>query len=135
MVRNYLLKAGLAPNDFLFYDGSGLSNHDLVTPRALAKFLAYAATQPWFPQWKSTLPIGGVDGGLLTRFGPPNSTLKNRIFAKTGTLGESRALSGYLTTATDHTLIFSILVDTHLPGNTADRTIMDRIVELIAAQN
>lgn len=135
MVRNYLLKSGLAPNDFLFYDGSGLSNHDLVTPRATAKFLAYAAAQPWFPTWRATLPIGGVDGGLLTRFGPPNSTLKGRVFAKTGTLGESRALSGYVTTAIGQTLIFSIMVDTHLPTTTADRTVMDRIVETIAAQN
>lgn len=135
MVRNYLLKSGLAPNDFLFYDGSGLSNHDLVTPRAITKFLAFAATQPWFPTWRATLPIGGVDGSLLARFGPPNSSLKGRVFAKTGTLGESRALSGYLTTAANQTLIFSVLVDTHLPGTTADRLIMDRIVETIAAQN
>ena len=127
MVRAYLLHAGVLPGDFLLYDGSGLSDHDLVAPRALTTFLSYAATQPWFVQWRSTLPQGGVDGTLNSRF----PGMKGRIFAKTGTLGESRALSGYVTTAEGETLIFSVLVDTHLPGS-ADRVVMDRIVTAIA---
>ena len=127
MVRAYLLRAGVAEGDFLLYDGSGLSDHDLVAPRALTKFLSYAATQPWFAQWKSTLPEGGVDGTLNARF----PGLKGRINAKTGTLGESRALSGYVTTVTGETLVFSVLVDTHLPGS-VDRSVMDRIVMAIA---
>ncbi len=133
VIREYLLHAGVDPADIALYDGSGLSTHDLVTPRAVAKFLAFAAAQPWFPQWKSTLPLGGVDGGLASRF--TTSAIKTRVFAKTGTLGESRALSGYVTAASGQTLIFSILVDTHLPGTSADRTVMDRIVEVVAAQN
>ena len=134
IIRNSLIKAGLAPNDFLFYDGSGLSDHDLVAPRATAKFLAFARTQPWFPHFLASLPQGGIDGSLAARFKtlPPG-----RLFAKTGTLGESRALSGYLTTATGRQLIFSLMVDTHLPSPQsppADRTIMDRMIEIIAAQ-
>ena len=130
VVRQYLLHAGLAPNDFVLYDGSGLSGHDLVAPRALATFLSFAATQPWFAKWKATLPEGGVDGGLVTRFA---TTLKGRIFAKTGTLSEARALSGYVTTASGKTVIFAVMADTHLPGTGADRVVMDKIVEAIAA--
>ncbi len=132
LVRHFLLHAGLMPGDFLLYDGSGLSGHDLVAPRALAKFLSFAATQPWFAAWKGTLPEGGVDGGLVTRFG---GALKGRIFAKTGTLSEARALSGYATAASGKTVIFSVMVDTHLPGIGADRVVMDKIVEAIAAGN
>jgi D-alanyl-D-alanine carboxypeptidase/D-alanyl-D-alanine-endopeptidase (penicillin-binding protein 4) len=131
LVQAYLLHAGLEPNDFVLYDGSGLSGHDLVAPRALAKFLSFAATQPWFAQWKATLPEAGVDGGLVTRF----PALKGRIFAKTGTLSEARALSGYATAASGQTVIFSVMVDTHLPGTGADRVVMDKIVEAIAAGN
>ena len=129
VVRQYVLYAGVKPHDFVLYDGSGLSGHDLVAPRAFAKFLAFAAAQPWFTAWKATLPQGGVDGSLASRFNTPG--LKGRIFAKTGTLGESRALSGYATTAAGTTLVFSVMVDTHLPGS-ADRVAMDKIVELIA---
>jgi D-alanyl-D-alanine carboxypeptidase/D-alanyl-D-alanine-endopeptidase (penicillin-binding protein 4) len=131
MVRAYLLQAGVDPDDFTFFDGSGLSAHDVVTPRAMATFLAYAAKQPWFAAWKASLPEGGEDGGLDTRFAAP--PVKDHLFAKTGTLGETHALSGYLDTATGRTIIFSILVDTHAPGTSADRVAMDKIVAAIAA--
>jgi D-alanyl-D-alanine carboxypeptidase/D-alanyl-D-alanine-endopeptidase (penicillin-binding protein 4) len=138
MIRQFLVHAGLDPNDFIFYDGSGLSGHDLVTPRATAKLLAYAAHDPktaepqsWFAVWKSSLPIGGEDGTLGGRFAKP--PLKDHLFAKTGTLGEARALSGYLDAASGRTVIFSILVGNHLPGTSDDRDAMDKIVAAIQA--
>jgi serine-type D-Ala-D-Ala carboxypeptidase/endopeptidase (penicillin-binding protein 4) len=141
MVRAFLLHAGVDGGDFVFYDGSGLSGHDLVTPRATAKLLAFAATNPkrigygtplpWFAAWKSSLPIGGEDGTLEARF--PKPPLKDHVFAKTGTLSEARALSGYLDTASGRTVIFSIMVGNHLPGDSSDRDVMDKIVGLIAA--
>ncbi len=135
VVKEYMLHAGLDPRDFKLYDGSGLSGHDLVTPRALAKFLAYVAAQPWFQTYKAALPVAGVDGSLGGRFATADSPLKGRIFAKTGTLSETRALSGYVLAASGKTLVFSILVDDHLPGTPADRTTMDRILELIETAN
>jgi D-alanyl-D-alanine carboxypeptidase/D-alanyl-D-alanine-endopeptidase (penicillin-binding protein 4) len=130
-IRANLLHAGLDPDDFVFFDGSGLSEHDLVAPRAAATFLAFAARQPWFPQWKASLPDGGDNGSLNRRF--PDPPVKGHIFAKTGTLGESRALSGYLDVASGRTVIFSIFVDDHTPATTADRVTMDKIVTAIAA--
>jgi D-alanyl-D-alanine carboxypeptidase/D-alanyl-D-alanine-endopeptidase (penicillin-binding protein 4) len=131
LVRANLLHAGLDPDDFLFFDGSGLSDHDLVAPRAAVKFLAYVAQQPWFAQWKASLPDAGEDGTLSGRF--PDPPVKDHVFAKTGTLGESRALSGYLDAASGRTVIFSILVDDHTPATSADRVTMDKIVAAIAA--
>jgi len=131
LIRANLLHAGLDPDDFLFFDGSGLSDHDLVAPRATATFLAYVAKQPWFPQWKASLPDSGENGSLAHRF--PDAPVKGHIFAKTGTLGESRALSGYLDAASGRTVIFSIFVDDHTPATTADRATMDKIVTAIAA--
>jgi D-alanyl-D-alanine carboxypeptidase/D-alanyl-D-alanine-endopeptidase (penicillin-binding protein 4) len=131
MVRLFLLNAGLDPADFVFYDGSGLSTHDLVTPRATVQLLTYAAKQPWFAQWKASLPIGGEDGSLASRFADPQ--LKDHVFAKTGTLGESRALSGYLDCGSGRQVIFSIMVDNHAPISSGDRATMDKIVAAIAA--
>lgn len=131
IVRGFLLNAGLDGDDFVFNDGSGLSGHDLVTPRATAQLLAYARKRPWFAQWKVALPIGGEDGTLASRF--PDPPLKDHLFAKTGTLGESRGLSGYLDTASGKQVIFSILVDDHTPSSSADRVVMDKIVAAIAA--
>ena len=95
------------------------------------KLLAYAMSQTWFPTWKAALPVGGLDGSLTSRFS--EAPLKNHVFAKTGTLGESRALSGYLDCASGKQVIFSIMVDDHLPGSVADRVTMDKIVAAIAA--
>jgi D-alanyl-D-alanine carboxypeptidase/D-alanyl-D-alanine-endopeptidase (penicillin-binding protein 4) len=133
VVRQFLVNAGVDPDDFVFYDGSGLSGHDLVTPRAVAKLLQFAAGQPWFADWKASLPVGGVDGSLMKRF--TDAPLKGHVFAKTGTLGEARALSGYVDCASGRTVIFSILVDNHAPGTKADREVMDRMVAAIAAAN
>ncbi len=131
LIRANLLHAGLDPDDFVFFDGSGLSAHDLVAPRATVTFLAYVAKQPWFAQWKASLPDAGEDGTLSGRF--PDAPVKGHVFAKTGTLGESRALSGYLDAASGRTVIFSIFVDEHTPATTADRVTMDKIVTAIAA--
>jgi len=133
VVRQFLLNAGVDGDDFIFYDGSGLSGHDLVTPRATARLLAYATGQPWFAQWRAGLPIGGEDGTLVKRF--PNAPLKDHLFAKTGTLSEARALSGYVDCASGKTVIFSVMVDNHAPNTPADRDAMDRIVAAIAASN
>ena len=136
IVRAFLLKAGIAPDDFVLYDGSGLSSHDLIAPRALTQLLAYAATQPWFPEYKAALPVGGTDGSLSRRFtGEDQPQLQGKVFAKTGSLGESRALSGYLTAASGQTLVFSLMDDNHPPANSTDRTLMDQILALIAAAN
>lgn len=130
VVRQFLIQAGVDPGDFLFYDGSGLSPNDLITPRAATTLLTYAARQPWGEMYRASLPIGGVDGTLAGRFA--NGPLKGKVFAKTGTLAEVNALSGYLTTAKGKTLVFSILCNDRQPAGDAARNAMDRIVTAIA---
>jgi D-alanyl-D-alanine carboxypeptidase/D-alanyl-D-alanine-endopeptidase (penicillin-binding protein 4) len=133
VVRAFLERAGIDKDDFVFFDGSGLSGHDLVTPRATVRLLQYASTQPWFTDWKKSLPVGGEDGSLAERFG--KAPLKDHVFAKTGTLGEARALSGYAECASGQTVIFSIMVGNHMPQTNTDREVMDKIVAAIAAAN
>ena len=132
VVRAFLTaRAGLDPADFVFFDGSGLSGHDLVTPRATVRLLKFAAGQPWFAGWKASLPVGGVDGSLVGRF--VKAPLLGKVFAKTGTLGEARALSGYLVCRSGRTVAFSIMVDTHAPASSVDREVMDRMVAAVWA--
>ncbi len=131
VVRAFLTqRAGVDGGDFVFVDGSGLSGHDLVTPRAATTLLRYAVGQPWGAQWKASLPVGGVDGSLQRRF---TGELKGRVFAKTGTLGEARALSGYLVCTSGRTVVFSVMVTGHTPLDRSDEAVMDRMVGAIAA--
>ncbi len=129
VVRQFLISIGVRPQDFFFFDGSGLSNQDLITPRAATTLLAYASRQPWGLSWRSTMPVAGVDGTLSGRF--THSPVKDKLDAKTGTLGEVRGLSGYLTTASGRTLAISILVNDHQPDSKAEGKAMDELVEMI----
>ncbi len=131
VVRQFLVDAGVSDADFFLYDGSGMSMDDRIAPRALTTLLAYTARQPWGEQFKSTLPVAGVDGTLSHRF--LSSPLKAKLWAKTGTLNEAVALSGYLTAASGKTVVFSIMVNGRRPGGTAESAAIDQICEAIAA--
>ena len=104
---NFFRSAGIAENDVVLSDGSGLSRKDLVTPRAVVQLLRYAAGQPWGELYRSTLPLAGEDGTLSERM--KNTPAANKIYAKTGTIGHGNALSGYATTLQGERLAFSIL--------------------------
>jgi D-alanyl-D-alanine carboxypeptidase/D-alanyl-D-alanine-endopeptidase (penicillin-binding protein 4) len=129
VVRQFLIQAGVDPKDFVFYDGSGLSQQDLITPRAATTLLGYAARQPWGAAFRATLPIAGVDGSLAGRYA--QAPFKGKFFAKTGTLAEVNALSGYLITRSGKTLVVSILCNDHEPGSNASHAAADRIVAAI----
>ncbi len=131
VVRQFLVGAGVKDGDFFLYDGSGLSADDRIAPRAYTQLLVYASRQPWGGTWRETLPVAGVDGTLAGRF--KDSALKGHLWAKTGTLNEINALSGYLTAASGKTLAFSILVNGRRPGSEDEVKAIDRIVEAIAA--
>ena len=131
VVRQFLVDAGDNDGDFFLYDGSGMSPEDKIAPRALTQLLCYASRQPWGADWRNTLPVAGVDGTLDNRF--KGSTLKGRMWAKTGTLDEANSLSGYLAADSGRTLAFSILVNGRRPGSDAEEQAIDRIAEAIAA--
>jgi D-alanyl-D-alanine carboxypeptidase/D-alanyl-D-alanine-endopeptidase (penicillin-binding protein 4) len=131
VVRQFLIDAGISDSEFFFYDGSGMSMDDRISPRAYTHLLSYASRQPWGSAWRATFPIAGVDGSLENRF--RNSPLKGKLWAKTGTLNESNALSGYMTTVSGKTVAFSILVNGRHPGSHAEVPAMEKICEAIAA--
>jgi D-alanyl-D-alanine carboxypeptidase/D-alanyl-D-alanine-endopeptidase (penicillin-binding protein 4) len=131
VVRQFLVNAGADDSDFFFYDGSGMSPNDKIAPRVFTRLLSYASQQPWGAEWRATFPVAGVDGTLTNRF--KTSPLKGHLWAKTGTLNEVNALSGYLTAASGKTVAFSILVNGHKPGSDVEEPAIDKIAEAIAA--
>jgi D-alanyl-D-alanine carboxypeptidase/D-alanyl-D-alanine-endopeptidase (penicillin-binding protein 4) len=104
--RTFLKTAGIADDDVVLTDGSGLSPADLVTPRAMVALLRYVATRPWGRDFISSLPVAGVDGTLQYRMNKTSGS--ERIEAKTGEIAHTRALSGYATTKGGERLIFAI---------------------------
>jgi D-alanyl-D-alanine carboxypeptidase/D-alanyl-D-alanine-endopeptidase (penicillin-binding protein 4) len=103
----FYAKVGIATGDVLQTDGSGLSRHDMVTPRAFVTLLQYAQKQTWFPPYYASLPVAGVDGTLAERM--KNAGITGKIHAKTGSVTHVRTLSGYAETPHGRKLIFSFL--------------------------
>src|SRR5260370_29653783 len=65
--QDFYASAGISPDDVVQSDASGLSRHDLVTPRAIVALLEFARNQPWFQTYYDSLPVAGVDGTLEDR--------------------------------------------------------------------
>jgi D-alanyl-D-alanine carboxypeptidase/D-alanyl-D-alanine-endopeptidase (penicillin-binding protein 4) len=129
VLRGFLANAGVQPEEFVFYDGSGLSRENLVTPDATVKLLAFAHKQTWGALYEDTLPLAGVDGSLAERF--KNSAMKGIVRGKTGSLNHVNSLSGYATTQSGDHVAFCIFSNNHnLPTKKALDTI-DRVLEKI----
>ncbi len=105
--QDFYAAAGIAPDDVIQTDGSGLSRHDLVTPRAVVTLLKYTQSQTWFAPYYASLPVAGVDGSLQDRM--KSTVAEGRIHAKTGSVQHVRALSGFAELPDGRRLIFSFL--------------------------
>jgi len=125
-------RAGVPRTAWDLSDGSGMSTYNRMSPRAVASLLRWAHAQPWGEAWRTTFPVAGVDGTLSRRF--RDTPLEGRLFAKTGTLNATNALSGYMTGASGRTLIFSMYAN-DVPGDVSATPAMDAALALIAAAN
>jgi serine-type D-Ala-D-Ala carboxypeptidase/endopeptidase (penicillin-binding protein 4) len=113
--KEFYAKAGIAADDVVQTDGSGLSRQDLVTPRAFVVLLQYAQKQSWFPVYYASLPVAGVDGTLNERM--KSTGISGRIHAKTGSVAHVRTLSGFAETPGGRRLIFSFLSNNEVGKN------------------
>jgi len=102
----FLQSIGVAQDDVLLRDGSGLSRNNLVTPQSVVQLLQYALRQSWGPDFVNTLPLAGEDGTLEERM--KGTAASGRVQAKSGSLNHVNGLSGYATTARGGWLIFSM---------------------------
>ena len=118
---------GISGADAAYRDGSGLSRHDYVTPRAIIRVLDVMRRSPHFDLFRESLPIAGVDGTIRNRMrGTPAA---GNVRAKTGTLDKARALSGYVTTADGRLVMFSMLANNF----TVPTRDVERVQDLLAA--
>jgi len=145
-------QAGASGSGLVLADGSGLSEQNRLTPRALVLLLRYVYLHPpgsaetltplaAFAQRRNllieALPRAGtgteskedalLGGTLATRL----SGLDVR--AKTGTLPGVSALSGYLQTRSGRVLVFSVLMDGYSGPGQHLRQLQDALLRALAA--
>ena len=109
-------------------DGSGLSRYDRAAPREMVRLLLALRSRPGFSALYASLPIAGRDGTLAGRMrsGPADG----RCHAKTGTLSDVSALSGYCISRSGRTLAFSVLNNSTNIYNA--RSVQDRVAQALA---
>ena len=137
MILNSL---GVEPATISFGGGAGGARADLVTPRATVALLRAMASRPDFVAYDMALPILGRDGTLAKAVGK-ESPVRGHVHAKTGTfyvendldgktILTSKALAGYLETASGRSLVFAAFVNNvPLDAPRPDRPISEATAE------
>lgn len=131
MVTAWLAKNDLGDAGLVIKNGSGLFDSNRVTAASVAKVLRHSWQDASIKnEFVAQLAIGGVDGTLHKRF--RDTRAHRAVRAKTGTLDDAIALSGYvLAPGGKNTIAFSILFN-HVAGHASSaRLAADKLVELI----
>jgi D-alanyl-D-alanine carboxypeptidase/D-alanyl-D-alanine-endopeptidase (penicillin-binding protein 4) len=131
-VTRFLDKIGAGDQGLTIKNGSGLFDANRVTAWSTVQLLRWAWSDPGVqPEYLAQLAVGGVDGTLHKRF--KGELTRRRVRAKTGTLDDVIALSGYvLREGGRGPVAFSILFN-HVAGKQdGARHAADRLVERIA---
>lgn len=111
-------------------DGGGLGRGNRVSPAAVARLLARAARRPDGVVLLGSLPIGGVDGTLASRFRRP--PCRGRVVAKTGYIRGVSCLSGCLLDRQRRVrYTFSVLVNGIRGGTGPAKALQESICRLL----
>jgi D-alanyl-D-alanine carboxypeptidase/D-alanyl-D-alanine-endopeptidase (penicillin-binding protein 4) len=129
-VEGTLTSWGLTPQSYIYADGSGLSRYNYVSPDALVRLLRVMARRPEFDVFYQSLPVAGVDGTLRNRM--RGTRAEGNAHAKTGSISNSRALSGYVTTLDGELLIFSMVANNFDVSSRAAEYLQDLAIERLA---
>ena len=106
VLRQQLMKMGIAPETYQLVDGSGLARLDWVSAGTLVQVLQAMADNSTF---RNSLPIAGQSGSLTGRF--KNTPAQTILSAKTGFLTGAVGLSGYVNPKEFSPIVFSILLN------------------------
>ena len=126
VVNNHLKSVGFDTEGLNYYDGSGLSRANVVTPISQVKYLANLMNEKYYKSFYESLPIGGQTGTLKRMF---NTTGNGQVFAKTGTLNKVKTLAGYMKTNSGRTLVFSLLINNYAGSVDQVKNRMEQILE------
>lgn len=95
IVKKFWSEKGIADTELNLFDGSGLSPLNRTTTHAQVQILKYARQQAWFPSFYESLP------------------LYNNMKMKSGTITNVKGFTGYHTSSTGKTYIFSFIVNNY----------------------
>lgn len=127
--RDFLTRVvGIDPGDVVLRDGSGLSAHNRITPRALVALLRYVRNTPQQRIVLDALPVSGRSGSLERRL----EDLPGRVSAKTGYISGVNTLAGFVTLSDGREAAFAIVSNGSREPTARMKAGIDDIVRAIA---
>lgn len=109
-------------------DGSGASHNDLCQTNWMTLALSKLTGTPFFSYYEKTLATPGNSGTLRNRL----LNLKNRLYAKTGTLSGISGIIGYLNTESGNHYCFAILIQNYKGSSTPAKNLENHIVNTLS---
>lgn len=128
--KQFLREVGIGDSLVQGEDGSGLARTDLIATKAIARLLAAMTQGRGAEEFFQSLPVSGADGTLRNRMSDKN--MVGRVRAKTGTLRDVCALSGYLDRPDGRRVVFSFVANHYSVSTASIRAAQDRLCGLIA---
>ena len=127
VLRQQLMKLGIAPETYQMVDGSGLARLDWVSAGTLVQVLQAMAKNSTF---RKSLPIAGQSGSLTGRF--KDTPAQTILSAKTGFLTGAIGLSGYVNPKDFSPIVFSILLNNSIQPLSEQMKAVDAIAVRLA---
>jgi D-alanyl-D-alanine carboxypeptidase/D-alanyl-D-alanine-endopeptidase (penicillin-binding protein 4) len=132
LMRSTLTSWGIPEDAYVISDGSGLSRYNYVSAGMMTTILERMHRDPRHrDEFMATLPIAGKDGTIASRM--RRTLAEGNATAKTGSIANVRALSGYVRTRDGETLVFSIIANDFVVPAPTVNWIADLAVEILAA--
>ena len=124
-VRRWLGGHKLAFPELVLDNGSGLSRHERISARSMARLLIAADASKVRSDYVSSLAVAATDGTLRRRF--QDEEIADQAFLKTGSLEGVRALAGYVLGPTGRRFVVACFVN-H-PNAAGAQHALDLLVE------
>jgi D-alanyl-D-alanine carboxypeptidase/D-alanyl-D-alanine-endopeptidase (penicillin-binding protein 4) len=128
-VAGWLASRGVKLASLTVENGSGLSRLERISARDLNRILRLAQELPSAELFRDSLPLAGVDGTMERRI--TEQGFRGRLWLKTGSLNEVRALSGYVDARSGTRYALSLMIN-H-PRAQAARQAIDTLLRIIVA--
>lgn len=128
MLSAYLDKIGLNSDNIKIVDGSGVSKNNIMTAEFMGDFLEYKSKTDDFDTFKELLPTAG-EGTLKNRM----LYFKDDLRAKTGTLADTSAIAGYITSRKGRMYAFDIMINDAKTSSADKKNIEEQILRSLYA--
>ena len=124
---DWLLTKGFNIGDLVVENGSGLSRNEKGKARALGQLLREVSFTQIDKEFRSSMSVAGVDGTMGGRL--KRADMQGKIFIKTGTLSDVRAIAGYVTAKSGQ--IYAVVGLVNHPNATRAVPALDHFLEWV----